>query len=281
MYSIDSGLSGCIMPLGDFHSSCTNIDLTPYHSTDTYVPVMCKLTADCDSFSAYRPDVYNEVYLPANTIFKNLNNVRGILSYGSSPLNLMAAITDRESFDLTLQELGTIDHHVVAMQNKALIEKGIALAIQAANEANSFLLGEIGAKIIPTNLEDVPLLIGAPSVFKVVVYEFKSCSQLAGSYIKSCVAKTLQYTSSDLKLKDTELCEIKVDCLRTDGTSRVSTSTVYSNINEKAQAQAVQFLENCDGSIVIGNLDDQCANSHEATVKNKSGNGKTGKILRF
>jgi hypothetical protein len=82
---IDSVLLGCNMPAGDFHNSCTITSFAPYASSDKYVPIMCKLIADCDSFSNYRPDVHNEIFLPINTIFSNLNNVNGILSYGTSP----------------------------------------------------------------------------------------------------------------------------------------------------------------------------------------------------
>ena|GEM_PF-4586893 len=126
----------------------------------------------------------------------------------------------------------------------------------------------------------MPLLITAPNNFIEVAYEFKSCSQLAGSYLKSCSTETFEYKSSDQELKNTELCEIKVDCLKTDGQSKIHTSTVYSNINEKASAKTVQFLENCDGSIVIGNLDDQCNDLDESNVQSKSVNGKTGRIIR-
>lgn len=275
MTAIDSALSGCIMPSGDFLNSCTNINLTPYHSSDLYVPVLCKLTADCDSFSNYRPDVHNEIYLPENTIFSNLNNVNGILSYGTSPLNIEAAETDRESFDLTIKSLGSIDYAAIAQKEETTIKEMDSVAMEVTEEANIFR-ERMGLPSLPFALP----LLAAPLEHQTKVYEFKPCSQLEGSYIKSCHAENSQYTSSDVKLKNTELCEIKIDCLKADNSYRIHTSTVYSNINEAAKSTTVQRLENCDGRIVISNLDDQCVNLDANDIEYKSSKGKTGKIMR-
>jgi hypothetical protein len=138
----------------------------------------------------------------------------------------------------------------------------------------------MGLELAKTDPKNVPKLIGydpkIQSGVSEISYNFKSCSELAGSFTKSCEVTYSQYQSSDYNLKNTELCEVKVNCLKLDGTSRIYTSTIYSNINEKAEAKTVQFLENCDGKIVIGNLDDQCVNFNEEHAKK----GKSGKIMR-
>lgn len=275
MIEIDSALSGCIMPSGDFTQSCANINLTPYHSTDLYVPVLCKLTADCDSFSDYRPDIHNEIYLPQNTIFSNLNNVNGILSYGISPLNIQASETDIESFELTLKSLGSIDYAAIAKKEELTLNEMNSLATEVTKKANIFR-ERMG---LPISITALPL-ITAPLGYETKAYEFKPCSQLEGSYVNSCTVKNSQYTSSDIKLKNTELCEIEVNCLKADGNSRIDTSTVYSNINEAAKSTTVQRLENCDGRVVISNLDNQCNNLNEDNIKYKSSQGRSGKIMR-
>jgi hypothetical protein len=245
-------LSGCIEPLGDYLNTCNNIEMSLYRSTDSYVPNMCKLTADCES-TMYLDDVHNEIYLPKDTTFKNLNNIKGILCYGSSPLNIVASSTDTEAFLLAVAELGEAPE----------VKKAVAAAEQ---------------KIIEQYQSAVPLLDYKSQVSSIKLYEFKSCSQLSGSYQNSCTSESKPYTSTDINLANTELCEVELSCAATDG-KKVESTTVYSNINDKAEAETVQRLENCDGRIVVGNRDDQCADTAHSSIQDLA--NKAGKSGRF
>ena len=243
----------CIPPIGDFLESCRfdlDFDLSLYRGNDTHVPDMCRFEAECDNRHSGTGTV-NVVFLPTNTKFTEMSNVGGYLTYGKSLLNSALALEDPTSYSEVMDNL----------------KNGIALKSDEDEEALPFLLPNCA----------FPLL-AAPNV-TAPKYEYKpqayECKEPAGSYSKSCDTSISRYTSTDKNLANTELCEVKLNCQGFE--AKVKSSTVYFNIAGKDISTTVQKLENCNGAIVIGNLDDQCSGKEAHEIK-KTGSkkGKSG-----
>lgn len=255
------GITECILPSGHFLNSCGNFDLEVYHSkADGYVPTMCKFEADCDDgYSSIR--VHNEVYLPINTHFTEMSNIGGHLAYGKNILSNALALENPHEYSAVMDNL----------------KNGMALRSNADEEIPPFLIKGC----------DYPLLTSPDYVKNEAAakpkYEFKAnsyeCKAPTGSYSKSCKIEIVRYKSSDNNLKDTELCEINLACSDVRGTP-VKSSTVYFNIGDKEVSTTVQKLENCNGAIVIGTLDNQCSGDKGSDqIKNKAKEfGNTGRF---
>ncbi len=250
---MNQDLSGCIEPTGDFLTSCGNFDLEVYHSTkDGTVPTMCKFEADCDDgYSSIR--VHNEIYLPINTHFTAMSNIAGHLSYGKNILSSSFALEN--------------PHEYSAIMNN--LKNGVAVRSNIDEELPLFLLEGC---VYP--------LITAPN-YEAPKYEFKAntyeCKAPTGSYSNSCKIEITRFTSIDKNLADTELCHIELECKNLEG-KPIKSNAVYFNIGEKEAFTTVQKLENCNGAIVIGNIDNQCDhNTDSQTIRNKAEKlGKTG-----
>lgn len=243
---------GCIMPSGPFTDSCYDIEFNPYTSKDDKnVPSMCLLLATCDSFSQNVEDVVNKIFLPKNTHFTNLANKGGILAYGDHLLSSELSITNPKHYELALNTLKNTENH----------ETSIVTLADEPNPSKIFLLS------------DKPYVEKVEVKFKANTYK---CRPPAGSYIDSCTITFEPYKSIDKNLTYVDFCDAKLKCSSLDGSK--SSETVYFNINEKGKTDTVQKFENCNGAIVVGNLDDQCK-ADESKIKSRAANlGKTGRF---
>ena len=176
---------GCVQPTGDYHTSCSNVNLETYVSPDPLVPKACLIEADCQTIYSGLPPIHNIIYFPSNTLLNDVYNNNGTLYYSQSPLAKSELIQDLE------------------------------------------------------------------------------CIRPTGSYSQTCDIKIEKYQSTDPNLINTSLCNADLSCLKLDG--KALSSAVYFNIrDEKITAQKI---ENCDGSLVLGNMDYQCMKKDSETIK--------------
>lgn len=250
------GSSECIMPSGDFLNSCINFSLDVYYSTDKDVPTMCKFEAECGDGIA-NILIENIVYLPINTKFTQMSNVAGFLTYGKNILNNALAAENPTLYS------DIIDY----------LENGALLISKEDEEIEPFLLPNCDYPLIEAPNYKVAEL---KHTFKQNNYE---CKAPSGSYTESCDVAITRYSSTDNNLKNTELCEINLKCAGLDTINKITSSTVYFNIGEKEVSTTVQKMENCNGAVVIGNLDNQCSGLNDNDIQNIANKkGKTGKF---
>lgn len=252
---IDNGLNGCIIPFGAYLNSCHDFDVYEYISTDKKVSSMCVLEAECDSGNDNLPNIHNKIYFPKHTHFTQLSNKNGILTYGNHPVSFELAISNPEVYTSALESISkTVDGEIAYFEN----------ALSASDS-------------------EVPLLLSdKPHIFEKPKLEFKlsKCNNPSGSYINSCSISTASYKSTDINLQYVELCSAQISCSGLNG-NKIDSSLFYFNINDKVMANAlpktVQRIENCNGKLVIGNLDDQCKNGNDAINKGDK-LGKSGSV---
>lgn len=246
--SIFYGESECIMPEGEFLDSCRNFELKPYHSTDNRVPILCRFEAECDDEEGITP-VENVVYLPTNTKLTEVSNVLGYLTYGMKLLSNKVA------------KLLPCHHSRIMGQ----------------------LRGHDRGELVLTDSSDLPFIAPPKAETKSIAYSFTpnshTCLPLSGSYIHTCETVISRYISTDKNLEDTELCEAQLNCARI--ISNITSNTVYFNLANKniSETSTVQRLENCDGALIIGNLDHQCNGKDPSHIQNLAKRqGQIGKI---
>ena len=98
-----------------------------------------------------------------------------------------------------------------------------------------------------------------------------------GSYSQTCDIKIGKYQSTDPNLINTSLCNADLSCLKLDG--KTSSTVVYFNIRDKEIT--AQKIENCDGSLVLGNVDYQCAGKDPKTIKEISEKDGNSGVIKW
>jgi hypothetical protein len=92
----------------------------------------------------------------------------------------------------------------------------------------------------------------------------EDCFMPSGSFIGSCNTFLTRYQSTDPNLQQSPLCKAEMNCRTLDGSR--SLSKVYFNIATESK-NAVQRVENCDGSLVISQEDNRCATQEPSKIR--------------
>ena len=267
----------CTMPAGEFIDTCSAFELESYRSTDQRVPTLCKFEATCEDGEG--EVVANTLYLPPNTIIEEVVNVEGHLAYGKKPLSKAIANENPKKYSRIMQHLAASDGASLLIapveeqsSTKERVEEVVPVVADVApstksyfqqaseiySQLKSYFRGEAGASSMEVQSSN-----------NEVKFESSKCIPLAGSYALTCKSDISHYTSTDPNLANTELCEANLDCLSINE-NKVS-STVYFNIADKQIALAeetLQKVENCDGKLVIGNIDNRCNGAYSEDIKN-------------